>query len=587
MGGMVAAIRNHMTRRLSVPTRPTATLALLALLGAACVGPDKPDGAVWTPGKADGSFEIRDLGPLPEAGSRIEVAGFVPSYRVESFGGAALEIDLRSVDGADPYLVVEGPLADQGDGVVPGAGPVAARDDDGGDDLDARLAIILTEPGVYRVIAGTYDSLGLGQAPTGDTVTLTARCTAGCYRPEMSARDFLTLLRDSGKLDTVADLVEAQLADLIPDQALRGQLVTQLRDLVASSDFAGVDRFPTVPLAAIGELRPALGLIGGEPPEGDEVVSGELMSLLGPCTTERKLPPPVHPALPEVGNGHFPDRTLSACQVSHSVRLAQILTSLAANNGSAVRYHDQVIQSPEALFDALMASGHTIEVRNERTYANFISLTLGETNVRWPVWLDTGVELAAGDSIAVPMGHSHHAWRIRGPEVDARVMFYLGISGAAFFAQTQIRPAWTGVTERDLASSATGDRDLILSTVEYAGRYLRRIRVERAGVAAGMPADGYGYLGVCNDSNAVIELATRGTITAFPLLRAAALDDQPLGDELDDLLRALPHDADGIADPRDAMGRILAMSPHPLDSPLIWDEGLRDQLERARAERGE
>ena len=229
-------------------------------------------------------------------------------------------------------------------------------------------------------------------------------------------------------------------------------------------------------------------------------------------------------------------------------------------------YRGAALQTPGELAQALLDAGHTIEARNERTYANFLSLTFGDVNVRWPVWLDTGATLPSGDNLVVPMGHSHHAWRISGPDVNARVMFYLGISGAAFFAQTDVRPAWTGET----LAPASND---VAATFDWAARYLARNRAERTTVAAGLPADGYGYVGVCNDSNAVIEYATLGTITAFPLLRAASLDTQaPLGDGLDDILHTLPHDADALAP--DAIRRVAAMTPKRCD----WDARLDAQL---------
>ncbi len=578
-----------MKATMSLLSSPRLAIATILSLCGACTAldADKGETGSWSPGKADGSFEVRDLGPLFDAlDAPVELAGYVPAFRIESFGNTTLDLGLRGLDGADAYLVVEGPLGPNGDAIAPGLGAVVDSDDDGGAGYDSRLEVVLAEPGVYRVIAGTFDSLALGYAPTGDRLELSASCTANCDRPAISAREFLTLMRDSGQLDRFAALAEAKLAELVPDEEMRTGLVNRLREMVASSDFEGIERFPTIPLQAVGELRPALGMLNSPPPAETEVVTGDLLALLGACDAERKMPPPAHPSIPEVGNGHFPNRTLNRCQASHSATLAHVLTALASQNGSAVEYEGQTITTPRELFAALMRSGHTIEVRNERTYANFISLTLGETDVRWPVWIDTGVALATGEHITVPVGHSHHAWRIRGPKVDARVMFYLGISGAAFFGQTQVRPGWTGEAVRDIAKSDAGGEDLILSTVEYATYYLRRIRVERATVAAGMPADGYGYLGVCNDSNATVELATRGTITTFPLMRAASLDGHPQNDELDDLIRALPHDADGIVDRTDAMRRILDMTPHELDSPRIWDEALRTQLEEAAAELG-
>ena len=102
-----------------------------------------------------------------------------------------------------------------------------------------------------------------------------------------------------------------------------------------------------------------------------------------------------------------------------------------------------------------------------------------------------------------------------------------------------------------------------------------------------MPADGYGFVGVCNDSNTTLEYATLGTISAFPLLRAKSLDgDADLGDGLDDVMRALPKDGDGLDDPADALRRAVMMQPFPDGSPLMWDAQLGAQVATARRDVG-
>ena len=208
-------------------------------------------------------------------------------------------------------------------------------------------------------------------------------------------------------------------------------------------------------------------------------------------------------------------------------------------------------------------------------YANFLSMIVGDKDLIWPVWLDTGIQLSTGDSFNLPVGHSQWAWRISGPVVNTRVTFFLGISGAGFFGQTDARPPWSGT----IAASTDTSAEVVTATADAASEYLRRNHVERTTVAQGYPADGYGYVGVCNDSNATIESATRGTVTAFPLLRARSLDADPdLGDGLDDVVRALPKDADGIDDPQDALRRAVAMQPFPDGSPLMWDPALGAEI---------
>jgi hypothetical protein len=88
---------------------------------------------------------------------------------------------------------------------------------------------------------------------------------------------------------------------------------------------------------------------------------------------------------------------------------------------------------------------------------------------------------------------------------------------------------------------------------------------------------------VCNDSNTTLEYVTRGTISAFPLLRAKELDAQPdLGDGLDAAVRALPKDGDGLPDVHDALRRAVAMQPFADGSPLMWDAVLGAQIAAAR-----
>jgi hypothetical protein len=217
-------------------------------------------------------------------------------------------------------------------------------------------------------------------------------------------------------------------------------------------------------------------------------------------------------------------------------------------------------------------------------YANFLSATIGDNaDLRWPVWLDTGIKLSNGENFVVPMGHSGWAWTITGPTVNTKVMFYLGTDGAGFFGQASQRPGWTGMTASydQVITATSGDSQRLMETFTVAATYLKRTRIERTTIAAGMPVDGYGYVGVCNDSDAVIEKSVLGGIHAFPLMRAANLDsDAPaLHDGLDDLIRDLPNDGDGIADTQDALRRAVAMQPDGLPT---WDAALSAQITRAR-----
>jgi hypothetical protein len=560
----------------------TRWLLAASLHVAACASQGDPgdkEAGEWAPGKGDGAFELVEAGPAAIDG-KLEIAldHRVPAYRIESYGGTKLAIDVAGA-GGDGYVIVEGPLADDGDKVAIGTGSVAGEDDDSGPGRDAHLELTLDKPGVYRILAGTYESLGEGGAAEG-SLALSVKCSAQCFRPMVDNKSFVRALQAQGG-PALSEYAKAEIASLVHDPIVAEQMAAQLQTILADPNLTGLDRFPTIPLASIGVLRPALGALPAEAPKPDQVITGDLMQFLGACTPDRSPPADVDARLPGVKYGQFPSKTLSPCQFSHASKLAQVLTSLAANNGSSVTFKGQTLKTPKELFWALVASGHEIEVRNERMYANFVSLIAGDRDVIWPVWLDTGIRLSNGESLSIPVGHSHHAWRISGPTINTRVMFYLGVSGAGFFGQTDQRPAWSGT----IASTTSAAKADVLATVDAAASYLRRNRVERTTVAQGKPADGYGYVGVCNDSNATIEHVTKGTITTFPLLRAKELDAAaPLNDGLDATIRALPKDGDGIADSRDALRRAVAMQPFENGSPLLWDAKLASQLAKARAD---
>src|SRR6185295_14161843 len=176
-------------------------------------------------------------------------------------------------------------------------------------------------------------------------------------------------------------IAKQELAKLIPDQATAAALGAQLDAILADPDLKGLERFPTIPLSQVATVRPALGGLDAKEPQPDQVVTGDLQMLLGACKPDRALPGEVDPRLPGVRYGQFPSTTLAPCQFAHAKTLAQVLTSLAADNGSSVTFKGKTITTPRELFAALVESGHTVEVRNERMYANFLSMIVGDKDL--------------------------------------------------------------------------------------------------------------------------------------------------------------------------------------------------------------
>ena len=217
---------------------------LVLPLAAACASEAGTD-AHWTFGKGDGVYDLVEAGPAP-VGDRVtvELGHRVPAYRVQSFGGTALAIDLQ---GDDPYLVIEGPLDNNGDSVAVGAGHVVAEG-------RAHLEVTL-DKGVYRILAGTYASLGQGRAATG-SVTLAVTCSANCWRAMIDQKTFVRALQAQGAFDAYA---KAELAKVVPDPTMQQQLADQLDAILADSNLSGLERFPLIPLSSVSTVRPALG----------------------------------------------------------------------------------------------------------------------------------------------------------------------------------------------------------------------------------------------------------------------------------------------------------------------------------------
>ena len=394
-------------------------------------------------------------------------------------------------------------------------------------------------------------------------------------------------LEKSGQLDVLWETLRAQIAQKIPNPEAQDAFLAPLREFAKSADASRLSRFPTIPLMNIGNLRPLLGGLGNEsPPRPSSPMKGTLESLLGKCDSPRPEPVPLRPDLPLLRYGHFPDLSLSECTNDRSIKLARILTALA-DGESEIRYNKKRITSPADLIRALATGGHEILLSNEQTYANFLAFTWGDDYVVMPAWLDTGIRLKSGQNLLVPMGHSHQSWRINGPLFeDVRVAFYLGSSGIGFFPQVDDRPKWTGLKKLYTISSRD-DLDTVVKAADLALKYYRHALIERATVAKSYPIGGYGYIGVCNDSNAYIELLTRGTTSVFPLLRASELDARGNAEILSDL-RKLPKDTKAdLSAPvvrSDFIRRILNMVPYDLDSEFIVDEQLRRQLKEAATE---
>lgn len=416
-------------------------------------------------------------------------------------------------------------------------------------------------------------------------------------RQEMSKNEFLKSLTLK-ELTFFVTTATRRIEQLTNDPETQRVLARGLKELIARREDGEDVRFPVLPpLHKIAKFQGLIGGNEGPAPKPGVVVTGDFVEMLSKAKTTYSAsdPTPINKDLPEIKYGHFADRRLSLTQIAQSQLVAQLLTSLAAANGSKVEWkHEEKvheIQTPVDFFKTLLASGHQIEVSNERTYANFIAIVRGEKYVRWAAWIDTGIKMNDGKNLMVPMSHSQHTWKVSGPLVNARVAFFLGIGGVGFFPQIDERPQWTALATRDVVTSGKVKSDAhILATVDVASRYFTRIRQEATtGPAKGMKGDGYGLVGICNDSNAVIEYATRGTQSTYPWVRSPSLQSPDSPEFLDKIFTTLKPDTqlrdedlgEGELVREKVLCRILAGTPHPLDSPVILDKLLAAQLKEA------
>jgi hypothetical protein len=354
-------------------------------------------------------------------------------------------------------------------------------------------------------------------------------------------------------------------------------------------------RFPTLPVPRLGAFRSGLGWFEQQPEPTLVPMNEDLHSILSPefvCNVDREAwqPKPLDPNFPSIKRGHYLNPAYSDCDLARSIEMARVLNQLVQYPGS-VSYQGSPLSSIADLTEALASDRYSLSVASVRVYADFIALSLDPAQqdpkyVVWPVYLGTGITLSRGRDLAVPAGHSE--WVLTMTNEDgafARVAFYHGTSGIGFFPKITERPEWTG--ERSLLSfdveTAEGyarTRDVLTAIQDY----LSYFSYERASLAPTLPADGYGYLSVCNDSAAVIELmiGEREHSSTWPSGRALELPrlasrPQTNDRQVIEALGRLRNDFDQIAF-EGLEQRILEMTPYAIQrrnfnwDPRLWRE---------------
>lgn len=394
----------------------------------------------------------------------------------------------------------------------------------------APAASASTLESLWNAGAVTFDAAG---ARAGAPAVPAARRAAAPPPMRLSElRD--EMLRDPRAIDDLLDILVANAGPMgrrmdTPEQR------QELKDLLRNANAAAVDAFPTVEPRKLAEAAAFYAQQKGPNPVPQRP------AVLALSLTGAPAAPAAGQFLKPLGHGlQYGDESLAVPGVAYgdSVAVAAALEQLAAQLPveDAGARHATVL----GWLGSLLASGHTLEVRDRRMYANFGDLRYdaagGRRDVATPTLVDTGITLAGGRKLVVPVTHSELDISLRGPRVNAELSWFFGVDGlAAFRAYATRDQSWVGGRTVRRWSGIDGAR--ILERAAFVGREL-----EAKSRALNLPMGGYGPLGSCNDVHAFVTGASPFGMVRDPRRFAGS-------GPLDQLSAALPSDLAGNIDP--------------------------------------
>ena len=351
-------------------------------------------------------------------------------------------------------------------------------------------------------------------------------------------------------------------------------LMKKLRELILGKDWQGLDRFPGWTMQ---EINPTVRVVGKVVAKDQEVASLAARHPGTPSnavTTEQMKDyldlgsyslekveavdlgkPSTLPGFTTEGlvselgagvvRGDGANPTLAPIH-AESQRLADLLNRLSANklDGAATvtaEVDGKTVMTPQALVQALMATGHSVLVVDARYFANFGHFHYKGQDVMMPFWVNSQIAIPGTKrSLLVPVSHAEYEWQIRGPKVNADVSWYFGIDGKAEFRtmDTLDQPWVLGRHAHEYrdADAVEVTRLAGAMLVAYVHQHLRRPE---------LPFGGYYPLGVCQDGVAAIERKMTGDDTLFPNTADGALFDDPRDAEINAMILAIPKDRGG------------------------------------------
>jgi hypothetical protein len=383
-------------------------------------------------------------------------------------------------------------------------------------------------------------------------------------------------------------------------------LVKSLRTAILGKDWHRVDHFPAMTVAALnhsvdltmsiaGTSKKPLAVkdlidLGDYP--ADKAETADLDQPVHTPTYEQDPYNAVTTPMPGITMGDGPDPALAPMH-PESYRLAVVLNRLSLNTPHSpqltVTLGGKAISDPGTLI-AELASTHQVTVDDDLYFANFGHLhdqqDGGDRDVLMPFWLDAQIAIpGTRRSLLVPVSHSEHQLHIRGPKINADVSYYYGIDGKSEFrTMDSLNQPWTMGRKAFVYS---GDRAVeAIDLLAQATRVYLAVRLAHPE----LPFGGYYKLGVCQDTNAVIEQQLQGRVVLFPITHdpqyfptdPAQLHLDPRDGQYLRLMAQIPSDRGSGHPPVD---RVLGALP-VTDVSTITIPGLASDLhrvERARA----
>jgi hypothetical protein len=187
----------------------------------------------------------------------------------------------------------------------------------------------------------------------------------------------------------------------------------------------------------------------------------------------------------------------------------------------------KAIVEPQDFLQALLDSGHSVEMC-PRSHITSFGLALcvkereGWTNIPCAIFLRSGYESKDGRPAHYVMPHGGMDLHIAGPLIgkdskgkdrNCDIQFYMAIEGmCGWHSNHNARVPWL----QDVSTAQIYTIPQTLLAMKLAG--ILAVTFNAIGTEMDLPYGGYGILGVCNDTAALLDFAVRGETNMFPLV---------------------------------------------------------------------